>query len=162
SSINADKIEIKRNGVPQGALTQDLGAWSYLVPLSGGDNLITAIATFAGEPVASSASVTVVVDNEPPAIVIKNTTAGDTLTTTLPAITLAGVAADNTGVAEVTWTRNPGTGVDLSGTATGAESWSTLAIPLMAGTNVITVTASDIFGNKSSVSLNVARDAQTA
>jgi hypothetical protein len=60
--------------------------------------------------------------------------------TSLPSITMSGTATAN--VTSVTWTNSTGS----SGTATGTTSWTAAAIPLLEGTNMITVNAFDAAG----------------
>src|SRR5690606_8276847 len=68
-------------------------------------------------------------------------------------ITLGGSASDSVGVTAVTWTNDRGG----SGTAPGTTSWSTGAISLQTGANVITVTARDAAGNTRTDVLTVTR-----
>lgn len=58
---------------------------------------------------------------------------------TTATVSLAGTATDTTGVTGCTWTNSLGGG----GNATGTTSWSIATIPLMVGTNVITVQCLD-------------------
>jgi hypothetical protein len=57
-------------------------------------------------------------------------------------IRLSGAAADNVGVVAVKWSTSSG----ASGTATGVSSWKA-EIPLLVGTNTVTVRAYDAAGN---------------
>lgn len=85
-------------------------------------------------------------DTTPPAVTIQNPMTTGIYTTTSNSITIAGVASDNAGVAQVTWS-NDRSG---SGTAVANSSWtiwSVSNIALQAGTNVITVIAEDADGN---------------
>src|SRR5581483_7224593 len=66
-------------------------------------------------------------------------------------ITVSGTAADNVGVAEVTWVTSSG----ASGTATGTTSWSISGLALSAGTTGLTVTARDAAGNVASKILTI-------
>jgi len=90
-------------------------------------------------------------DTTPPVVTI--TSPGSGPAPSNPA-TVTGTASDAGGITSVTWT-NAATGA--SGTATGTTSW-TADIPLVAGANVITVTATDMAGNSASatVTLDVA------
>ncbi len=65
-------------------------------------------------------------------------------TATSPFLTLGGTAADDAGVASVTWVSDRGG----SGAATGTTSWTAANIPLQAGVNVISVTVEDSSGNR--------------
>jgi hypothetical protein len=67
-------------------------------------------------------------------------------------VALAGVAADDKGVARVTWSTDKG----QAGVATGTTSWSIPALALQPGTTtVVTVTAHDDSGNATSLTLKV-------
>ncbi|HXA48700.1 MAG TPA: matrixin family metalloprotease [Candidatus Acidoferrum sp.] len=72
--------------------------------------------------------------------------------TTSPAITLSGLSADNVGVTSVKWTTSTGG----AGTASGTLSWSA-SVPLLTGTNVVTVRAFDAAGNSGWRSITVVR-----
>ena len=66
-------------------------------------------------------------------------------------LTLSGTASDAVGVTQVSWVNNRGG----SGTATGTTSWSASGVPLLSGSNVLTVTARDAAGNTSTDTLTV-------
>jgi len=66
------------------------------------------------------------------------------ISTTLAALTFIGTASDASGVARVTWSTNTGS----SGTATGTTQWSA-TIPLLVGSNSVTIRATDTNGNAS-------------
>jgi hypothetical protein len=68
-------------------------------------------------------------------------------------IAISGTASDNVAVASVTWSTSNGD----SGAATGATSWSAV-VPLLTGTNVVTVRAYDAAGNSSWRAVTVVRD----
>jgi hypothetical protein len=65
-----------------------------------------------------------------------------TVSTSASSITVSGTSRDNAGIATLTWTNSTGP----SGTATGTSSWSIAAIPLLVGTNTITVRATNLVG----------------
>jgi hypothetical protein len=76
----------------------------------------------------------------------------ETLTSSASAtFALSGTASDNVAVTGVTWTNSLGG----AGAATGVGPW-TASIPLVAGFNVITVTATDAQGNTATDSITVA------
>jgi GH25 family lysozyme M1 (1,4-beta-N-acetylmuramidase) len=91
-------------------------------------------------------------DTTPPTIAITSPTSGSTYSTSSSTVDLGGIASDNVGVANVTWS-NPQTGG--TGTATGTTSWTANSITLADGANVITVTAYDAAGNNSAATLTV-------
>ena len=78
----------------------------------------------------------------PPTLAILNP-AMQTVLTTAASIDLSGIAADSYGVAKVTWNNAFGSG----GTASGTTNWQISDIPLLVGTNKITVSAYDSAGN---------------
>src|SRR6185436_15194273 len=65
--------------------------------------------------------------------------AASALTATTPLVTLTGTAADANGIARVTWTNDRGG----AGTTKGTTAWTADGIPLKAGLNTITITATD-------------------
>jgi Ca2+-binding RTX toxin-like protein len=87
----------------------------------------------------------------PPTITITSPTADPTTIASAPFISLAGTAADDVGVASITWANDRGG----TGSATGTTSWTAADIPLQAGVNVISVTAQDTSGNRSTDTLTV-------
>jgi len=92
-------------------------------------------------------------DTTPPTCTITLPTSNPTFSTSLPMIGLGGSASDNVGVTSVTW-YNAATGG--SGTASGTTDWGvTSNIPLVSGSNVITVTAHDAAGNTGSDTITV-------
>jgi hypothetical protein len=102
----------------------------------------------------STRSVSLVVgsasDTTPPTITIVNP-APPTATALLSPITISGTASDNVGVAAISWQNAEAL---QSGSVAGGTSWS-VTVPLVAGTNTITVTARDAGGNSASASIVV-------
>lgn len=90
-------------------------------------------------------------DTTPPTIVLTAPTTNPTFTTSVSPLTLNGTAMDANGVVQVQWVNDRG----FSGTASGTNAWAALNIPLLLGTNNVTVTAIDISGNTNSVQLAV-------
>ncbi|MBS0394855.1 MAG: DUF4082 domain-containing protein, partial [Proteobacteria bacterium] len=101
--------------------------------------------------VAFAASAPPPADTVAPSIAIASPTSGSTYTTTSATLAVGGTASDNVGVAQVTWSNSLGG----SGTASGTTSWSVASVPLLAGTNVITVRATDAAGNSALATLSV-------
>src|ERR1035437_7388035 len=90
-------------------------------------------------------------DTTPPSLRIKSP--GFTITaTTASRIAIDGTASDNVAVTAVKWTTSTGE----AGVAAGTASWSA-NIPLLVGTNVITVRAYDASGNSAWRALTVVR-----
>jgi hypothetical protein len=104
-------------------------------------------------PFAISSSTGTGGDTTRPTVSINGPTSTTTFSTSASSLSLNGAAADNRGVTQVTWSNNRGG----SGTANGTTSWTTAAIPLQTGTNVITITARDAAGNTGADSLTVTR-----
>ncbi len=93
-------------------------------------------------------------DTAAPTVAITSPTSGGTYATNASPLTLAGTAADNVGVTQVTWSSDRGG----SGTATGTTSWSAPGIALQPGANVLTVSARDAAGNPGTRTLTVSYD----
>jgi hypothetical protein len=91
-------------------------------------------------------------DTISPSIAITAPTASGSYTATAASLSLGGTASDNVSVVAVTW-RNSATGA--TGTASGTSAWSVSNAPLVAGNNIIVVTARDAAGNIGSASLSV-------
>ena len=106
-------------------------------------------------PVAPVDSGTVVEDVTAPTVSVLSPTSGSTYTTTNAKIVLTGTTFDDVGVVSVTWSNSRGgEGVAVVET----PSWTTSAIDLKMGTNVLTVTATDAAGNVQTVTLTVTRN----
>jgi hypothetical protein len=90
-------------------------------------------------------------DTTPPHIAI-TWPAASSVVTSSPSVVLRGEATDNTAVASVRWSSNfhPG------GAATGTSLWE-VSVPLITGTNRITVRAFDAAGNSSAAAITVTR-----
>ena len=90
-------------------------------------------------------------DSTPPSLQIR--TPGFTVTSTsASSIGISGTASDNVAVTAVKWTNSTGG----SGVAAGSASW-TASVPVLVGTNVITVRAYDASGNSSWRAVTVVR-----
>jgi hypothetical protein len=163
SSINVSGTAADNVGVTQVRWASDRGgsgvasgttSWSVSgISLVSGTNVITITAfDAAGNQGADSLTVTyAAADTTQPTPTISAPTTGTTYAATSSMLALSGSAADNVGVAQVRWTSNRGG----SGVANGTTSWSASGIPLLDGTNVITVTAVDAAGNQGADSLTV-------
>jgi hypothetical protein len=138
------------SGTAQGASS----AWTISnVPLAIGVNTITVTATAGTSSVSRSITVTRQTSNDttPPALTITSP-ASATISTSAASLVFDGTAADNVGVTLVTWSTNTGS----SGTANGTTSW-TAEVPLLIGSNVVTIRASDAAANVSWRTAVVAR-----
>jgi hypothetical protein len=130
--------------------------WSRSVTLNPGANSIVVVAKDASAA-QNSTTVSIVVnytppsDTTPPTVAITTPTTGPTYAAISSPLTIGGVASDNVGVAQVTWSNDRGG----SGTASGTTSWSVNGIVLQSGTNVLTVTAKDAANNARTATLTV-------
>ncbi len=125
------------------------------VALSPGANRITVLARDAlGHE--SSSVLTVHYDLTPPSLAVTSPSVTGAHSTGAPTVSVAGTAADDGQIASVTWTNDRGG----SGTATGTTAWTTAPIALLAGTNVLTFTATDTAGRTAQAVLSVFQDAQ--
>ena len=87
----------------------------------------------------------------PPALTIVSP-AATSIATSQATMAFSGTASDNVGVASVKWSTNMG----YSGAATGTTQWSA-SIPMVEGSNTVTVTATDTAGNQAWRSVVVSR-----
>jgi len=136
-------------------------AWTISnIPLTVGANTIAITATAGASKVIQTVTVTrqstttpttpttptnpgTTVDTTPPTLTIASPGA-TSISTSASTIAFSGTASDNVGVTKITWSTNTG----QSGTATGTISW-TCTIPLLTGSNVVTIMAYDAAGNSS-------------
>lgn len=95
-------------------------------------------------------------DTVAPLVTIATPTTQSNYTATGATVTLTGNATDAVGVTQVSWSNSRGGAgsATVGGTATGA-TWSTGAVALQSGTNVISITARDAAGNAGSDTLIV-------
>ena len=124
------------------------------IVLTAGLNTITVTAVDAAGNVGTdtlAVTYSLPVDTTKPTITITSPTTNTTTSTSANTITLGGTATDNVGVTQVTWSSSIG----VSGTATGTTTWSATAIPLINGSQVLTVTARDAAGNTNTDTLTV-------
>jgi hypothetical protein len=105
-------------------------------------NDIAAVQELYAANVASSSSVGPAPDPAPTSPLVLAVIAPPSSTTASP-ISISGTTSGGTGTVQVTWTTNSGG----SGTAQGSTNWVIPAIPLVADSNIITITAEDSLGN---------------
>jgi len=115
--------------------------WSATVTLAVGTNVVSIEAT-DNIPTTTSVTITLIFDATLPTVAITGPTSADDHHTGTATLTLAGTAADNRGVTQVTWSTTAAV-VPASGTAVGTASWSVASIGLVTGTQTIAVTARD-------------------
>ena len=132
---------------------------SGAIPLKRGINviLVTAIAqngtqASAGLQVTYTTNGSGGADTTPPSLNVVSP-ASAVYSTTAQAIAIRGTAGDNTAVASVQWSSSSG----ASGLASGTYNWTTAQIPLLIGSNTITIRAYDPAGNNSWRSVVVIR-----
>jgi hypothetical protein len=129
------------NGVAVGT-----SAWSVnSIALKPGLNTLTVTARDTAGNTTSATLAVRVTDVKAPTVRIVAPSADAAFSTAVSAINLEGVAADDFGVARITWTNDRGG----SGAAKGDSRWIAGGLALQPGLNVITVTATDTSGNAS-------------
>jgi hypothetical protein len=138
------------------------GATTWTVPSIGlqtGSNVITFTAhDAAGNIGQDSLTVTYSAsDTTPPAVTISGPTSGTSYSAASSPLSISGSASDNVGVSQVSWVTDRG----ASGNASGTTNW-TAGVALQSGTNIVTVTARDAAGNKSTDVLTVTYAVTTA
>jgi hypothetical protein len=93
-------------------------------------------------------------DTTPPSISIVNPAPPSATASSSPA-SVSGTASDNVGVTSISWSNAEAL---QSGTVPGGTSWSAF-VPLVSGTNTITVTAHDAGGNSTSATIVISMGA---
>ncbi|MEQ1948232.1 MAG: matrixin family metalloprotease [Bryobacteraceae bacterium] len=129
------------------------------VPLVIGTNTITVTAYSGAAQAVKSLTIARTItlpppaspDSTAPAIAVLSPSS-TTVSTSASSITISGSASDSVGVQSVTWA----TAFGASGTASGTNTWSAV-VPLLIGSNTITVKAFDAAGNSSWRSVVVTR-----
>ena len=132
-------------------------AWSATgIVLQPGDNVITVTATDlwgntanAVMTVATPVGVSIAITNPTSAPTYSATTTPIGLSGTAGAVLSSGTVLTTAGLASVTWSNNrggSGTGA-FSSPSTTPTTWSITGIVLKPGDNIITVTATDLWGN---------------
>jgi hypothetical protein len=102
-------------------------------------------------------------DRVAPTLVLTSPTSAASVESVEPLLTLAGTAADNQGVARVTWVNDRGgSGVAYQDSVSPSVAWSAANIALTEGSNNIFLRAYDRAGNSSSKSLLVNHTPSTA
>ena len=93
-------------------------------------------------------------ENAAVSLTITSPSSASEMDTSDPAVSLAGNAGSDMGIFKVSWANDRGG----EGVANGTDSWQTASIDLELGENVITVTAEDTAGTKTSRSIVVNRE----
>ncbi|MBX5495398.1 MAG: matrixin family metalloprotease, partial [Bryobacteraceae bacterium] len=131
--------------------------WSTgAIRLQPGINVLTVTAwSLAGTSASRSLSVEYApgqLDTTAPTLIITSPGATN-VATSAATISIRGLARDDTGVTEVSWSVSTG----ATGVAEGTDFWGPVEVPLVVGTNVITIRASDAAGNRAWRTLHVTR-----
>jgi len=105
----------------------------------------------APEPTTPAAPTSGGKDTTAPTLTITSP-GGSTISSASASLTFSGTASDNVSVTSVTWFTNTGS----SGTAAGTTAWSA-SIPLLTGSNQVTIRAFDAAGNMAWRSVVVSR-----
>lgn len=135
------------------------GAWTVAgISLSNGPNAVTVTAFDSSKNVASQSAMVTRAAGAPPApsrpVVVTITSPPSAVFTTSSAtISLSGTASGGCGVTRVTWQTSAG----ATGTAVGTGPWVAPNIPLLTGTNAITVRAFDDDGGTAWAALVVVK-----
>ncbi|MHB8078495.1 MAG: hypothetical protein ACYDIE_04495 [Candidatus Krumholzibacteriia bacterium] len=133
--------------VNQGTFTAGQQAWVYVVDATGVANAQGYPITFGGTS-----------SDNPPTIGITAPSTTGAFTTAFATVTVSGTAADDIGLAQVSWSNSAGG----SGVATNVSgnwtSWSIASLPLTFGVNPITVVARDTAGQTRAASISVTYD----
>ena len=138
-------IRFGASGLPPGLRVETGNGQIYGAPLAAGTYLVTATVTDGALSDAETFTWTIMqsgFDTVAPTVTITLPTSAATYTTDQAFVTVGGTATDDGGVAEVTWATDRG----LAGSASGAENWIA-GIPLLPGSNLITIRARDASGN---------------
>ncbi|HEU4687524.1 MAG TPA: putative Ig domain-containing protein [Vicinamibacterales bacterium] len=147
-----DPLTYSATGLPPGLTLMASTGYISGTPTTAGTYSVTARATDGVLTASQTFTWTVsLTDTTAPAVSITSPTSAATYATSAVSLTIGGTASDAVGVTQVTWVNNRGG----SGAATGTTSWSTSAIALQTGSNVLTVTARDAAGNTASDVLTV-------
>jgi hypothetical protein len=120
------------------------GAWIWWVRTSNGGGVGPSSAPLAFTVPAPP-------DTVAPTIAITAPTALGIYRASSATLVMSGTAGDDVGVTQVSWTTDRGG----SGVATGTTAWTIAAVPLGAGTTVVTVTARDAANHTANAALTV-------
>jgi len=128
------------------------GTWSAAgIRLALGPNTVLVRATDTSGNVGTATLTVDYQDIKNPVVLIGLPTSSPKYVSKSSTVNLGGSASDETGIASVSWSSDRG----YSGSCTGTTSWFGDGIPLKDGDNNITVTATDVAGNKGSDSITV-------
>ena len=125
---------------------------SYTLSDDDGKNTVYVWYKDASGNISDAASDSIIVDTTPPTITIANPTSGSTYKTTSKTINISGSASDSTSeINNVVWS----TGKGKDETESKTISWTISNIDLLEGDNVITIKATDSFGNTGTATITI-------
>lgn len=133
--------------VNQGTFAAGQQVWAYVVDANG-------VANSQGYPVTFSGTFS----DAPPTVSFTAPSTTGSYTTTSATISLAGVAADDLGLARVIWDNSNGGGGTATNVSGSWTAWSVPSVTLQPGLNVLTVFAIDSSGQSGSAALSVTYD----
>ncbi len=140
-------LSFKASNLPSGV---SINATTGIISGTPGATGSATVTVYASDGVAtSSASFPWAITGDKTAPVV--TIASSKVDATLKKVTLTGTATDNAAVKQVIWSSSKGGSALVSGTAT----WSA-SVPLVTGTNVITISAKDGAGNVGTRQISIA------
>ena len=156
SDPKGDPLTYSATGLPPGLSVMASTGYISGTPTTAGTYTVTARVSDGALTASQTFTWTISApDTTSPVVTITGPTSAATYATSTATMSLSGTASDAGGVTQVTWVNNRGG----SGTATGTASWSVNSIALLAGSNVLTVTARDVAGNTSTDVLTVTLNA---
>ncbi|HXA18390.1 MAG TPA: Ig-like domain-containing protein [Thermoanaerobaculia bacterium] len=152
SGTASDDVAVAKVTVNDVEVPLTNGTWSAIVPLTGADGAktITAVATDTTGKF-TPASIEILLDTTPPAVVVTTPAAGATVAN--PSLTISGTATDaGSGLATVT----------CNGAAAAVASGTfSCNVALLEGSNAIALVATDKVGNQSQSSLTIQLDTRS-
>ncbi|WP_243370999.1 hypothetical protein [Geotalea sp. SG265] len=147
-------VTVTNNGVAVAGVTNTAGSWSVPITLTSGQNTLVATATSGAKE--ASLKRTVTLDSTAPALAI--TAPANDIATNLPNIEVSGtISGDADGYPALVATINATPVTPAPAVNNGTFTFNTGA-SLVAGANLITVTATDSAGNATSVTRSVNYD----
>jgi hypothetical protein len=135
--------------VRQGGFAAGQSAYLFVIDANGTASAGFPVTIGAGSSGGGGTNPPPASDN-PPTVSITSPTSQPTYVTSQNSITLQGTAADDKGVARISWSNSLGGSGTASNLSGDWKSWSAVTIPLQVGQNSITVTATDTAGNTGS------------
>lgn len=152
-NVEVDHVSWSNSRGGGGDCTGTTSWFANNIQLSSGQNYITVTVK---DKVGNSSTDTMVVnyDITSPTVTITSPTSSPAYTTIDPSLNISGTATDSSGITEVRWSSDSGE----SGACSGTNFWNASGISLTPGSNFVTVTAEDIFGNITTDNLMVTYD----